>query len=952
MNVSAARYVSIAAFAAIAVFTASPARIAAQGPAQVIVSEVHPSGSGNATYKADWIELTNIGATAVSVAGWKIDDNSNAFASAVALRGVTLIPAGKSVVFFEGDATGSTDAAILASFSTAWFGTATPPPGVLIGAYGGSGVGLGSGGDAVNVFDASGARVTGVAFGSATAVRTFDNAAGIGGTTLPLPLISTLSTAGVNGAFTASGETGSPGRIAAPPSFSSIDLSRYVRIARFPLPEPTTVPPPPNSRLAQEVSGITYNWDTDTLFVIGDGSTSVVQITKTGQLIDSMTLAPGSSPQGTEFYDTEGITYVGGGQFILVEERDRQVVLFTYMPGGTLTRALAKTIDLGTFAPNTGIEGLSYDPLTGGIIAVKEIAPQGIFQTDLDFIAGTASNGSPTTENSIDLFDPALIGLLDFADVFALSNLATLSGPEAGNLLVLSQESGRIVNVDRSGNIASALTILPAPGQTIAIPDQQHEGLTMDANGILYVVSENGGGDIDHPEMWVYAPTDAPNQAPTGVALVNQVNSIAENTTIAARLKVADIMIADDGLGALDLSVSGADAASFEIDLFALYLKAGTTLDFETKPSYSITVSVDDPTVGASPDASAPFTLTVTDVFEVPPTPPAIAITEVAPWGSGSTPYASDWFELTNTGTTPIAVNNWRMDDDSSSFGTARLLTGVASIAPGESVIFMETANLAATSATFRTTWFGSADAGPQIGAYTGAGVGLSTGGDAVTIFDGGGFQITKVTFGVSPGAPFRSFDNAAGNSGAITQLSAAGVNGAFVSAGDAAEIGSPGTIYPDTIAPVIDPVADVTVIVTGIDGAVATYETPAAHDNVDFSVEVSCIPASGSVFPFGDTTVSCTAADAAGNEAAPSTFTVHVTVTSAALQALVSAFSTDPDVTSGLNAKLIAAESASNANAQAGHVGAFENQVRAQTGKALTAQQAAVLLQLVQALY
>ena len=59
-----------------------------------------------------------------------------------------------------------------------------------------------------------------------------------------------------------------------------------------------------------------------------------------------------------------------------------------------------------------------------------------------------------------------------------------------------------------------------------------------------------------------------------------------------------------------------------------------------------------------------------------------------------------------------------------------------------------------------------------------------------------------------------------------------------------------------------------------------------------------------------------------------------------------------DAAVASGLNAKLIAAESASNANAQAGHVGAFENQVAAQTGKALTAQQAAVLLQLVQALY
>jgi uncharacterized protein YjiK len=42
-----------------------------------------------------------------------------------------------------------------------------------------------------------------------------------------------------------------------------------------------------------------------------------------------MTLAPGTSPQGTEFYDTEGITYVGGGNFVLLEERYRQANLFT-----------------------------------------------------------------------------------------------------------------------------------------------------------------------------------------------------------------------------------------------------------------------------------------------------------------------------------------------------------------------------------------------------------------------------------------------------------------------------------------------------------------------------------------------------------------------------------------------------------------------------------------------
>ena len=71
-----------------------------------------------------------------------------------------------------------------------------------------------------------------------------------------------------------------PGVSAAP--LTGVDLSKYVRVGRFDLPEPTRTAAPPNSLLAQEASAVTYDWDTDTLFVVGDGGTSVVQVTKTG----------------------------------------------------------------------------------------------------------------------------------------------------------------------------------------------------------------------------------------------------------------------------------------------------------------------------------------------------------------------------------------------------------------------------------------------------------------------------------------------------------------------------------------------------------------------------------------------------------------------------------------------------------------------------------------------
>src|SRR5262249_53779628 len=160
-------------------------------------------------------------------------------------------------------------------------------------------------------------------------------------------------------------------------TFTTVDLSRYVRVGRFDLPEPTRTTPPDNfSLLAQEASAVTYDWDTDTLFVAGDGGTSIVQVTKTGQLINSMTLAPGNSPQGTEFYDTEGLSYVGGGKFVMTEERYRQVDLFTYVAGTTLQRSDVQTVKLGTTIGNIGVEGVTYDPFstgaTPGFVLVKE----------------------------------------------------------------------------------------------------------------------------------------------------------------------------------------------------------------------------------------------------------------------------------------------------------------------------------------------------------------------------------------------------------------------------------------------------------------------------------------------------------------------------------------------------------------------------------------------------
>jgi hypothetical protein len=389
-------------------------------------------------------------------------------------------------------------------------------------------------------------------------------------------------------------------------------------------------------------------------------------------------------------------------------------------------------------------------------------------------------------------------------------------------LLVLSQESGKILNVDRSGTVFSSLTISADPRNTansldtLTVPNQSHEGITVDKNGILYVVSENGGGGMNNPELWVYAPTQASvplvNQAPTALLLSNAINTIPDKTSTTTRFKISDIDIVDDGLGTNNFTLTGADAASFEIFQNALYIKAGTTIDFKTKASYNVSVNVDDPTVGTTtPDAFKAFTLSITD-----PNPATnaggIYVTEVAPWASGNSPVLADWFELTNTSKAAIDITGWKFNDNHNSFAVALPLNGISSIAAGESVVFVEATSDTATSNAidrFKSNWFGAnVPAGFRIGSYSGAGSGLSTAGDAVNIYNAAGDLKANVVFGGSPLAtPFATFDNAKlDNNVTFSTLSAAGVNGAFsidtvVNSLKYNEIGSPGSakIVPKT---------------------------------------------------------------------------------------------------------------------------------------------------------
>jgi 2',3'-cyclic-nucleotide 2'-phosphodiesterase (5'-nucleotidase family) len=134
----------------------------------------------------------------------------------------------------------------------------------------------------------------------------------------------------------------------------------------------------------------------------------------------------------------------------------------------------------------------------------------------------------------------------------------------------------------------------------------------------------------------------------------------------------------------------------------------------------------------------------------------------------------ADWFEVTNYGDASATITGYRMDDSSfANVTTSVALNNVTTIAPGESVVFLEGNASAAT--TFKTNW--SLDGSKQVGYYSGSGVGLGSGGDGVTLFTetsaNSGTELTgpfsgliRVSFGAATsGTSFNWSYDAAGNS-------------------------------------------------------------------------------------------------------------------------------------------------------------------------------------------
>lgn len=265
-----------------------------------------------------------------------------------------------------------------------------------------------------------------------------------------------------------------------------------------------------------EASGVSYNRDTGTLFVVDDEGTAITQIDKTGRYIDHMTLQHNVPREDRAVSDAEGITYLGNGRFMVADEREMAGRIITYQAGTMVTKTQLSSSShyFGSFAGNTGLEGVAFDPLTNSIWGVKETAPISIFNmTGIPQLTGIPGSSTSLTEPLLGRPLNRMIsqyGLTQLSDIYVMAASAAFSTSQ--NILLLARDSRLILEVDRAGNVVDTLDISSFGRMTI-------EGITMDDEGNIYLVSEenpNVGGNDGMSGLHMLSAVPEPSSALLG----------------------------------------------------------------------------------------------------------------------------------------------------------------------------------------------------------------------------------------------------------------------------------------------------------------------------------------------------------------------------------------------------------------------------------------------------
>ncbi|MBV7493340.1 SdiA-regulated domain-containing protein [Pseudomonas sp. PDM24] len=223
------------------------------------------------------------------------------------------------------------------------------------------------------------------------------------------------------------------------------------------------------------LSGIAYDPDHDRLLgITNNAPMEIVAMSRNGDLLERYPLIG--------FQDAEGIAYMGNSRVVIADESLQRLYVLTLpdSPGPIpVENAQFLAIEINLSEHNKGFEGVTYDAANDRIFAIKERDPRQLYS-----VTGMlASMGGPLQVRIKDLTH-----WID-RSVFNLDLSEGYYDPRTGHLLLLSEQSSNLTELDQDGNFVSIRSLLGLTDDLEkTIP--QAEGMTMDAEGELYIVSE------------------------------------------------------------------------------------------------------------------------------------------------------------------------------------------------------------------------------------------------------------------------------------------------------------------------------------------------------------------------------------------------------------------------------------------------------------------------------
>ena len=215
-----------------------------------------------------------------------------------------------------------------------------------------------------------------------------------------------------------------------------------------------------------EASDLAYDPRTKTLFAVMGRNPFLVELSLQGDVLRKIPMVGWSNP--------EGVTVMENGVLAIVDERRHNVTLVK-VDADTRQLAFADypSYDLGPSEnQNKAFEAITWDKRNQQLVLGIE-RPAQLFTWASDGSQVLAGDKQKLPSSELDI-----------------RNLSALSvDPRTGHLLVLSADSHLLLELDEKGEQVSFMTVLGGfNGLKNTIP--RAEGVTMDENGTLYMVSE------------------------------------------------------------------------------------------------------------------------------------------------------------------------------------------------------------------------------------------------------------------------------------------------------------------------------------------------------------------------------------------------------------------------------------------------------------------------------